>query len=371
VPGVLLKAEVPQLGALRHPAATGRGSADDDHDGGLSGSARRGTARHKAARKQRNPSAQHEALLGLMRLFPETPLRLVLADLQLSYRIRGPLLARSGDPDALGLRIDARLDYHAGGGRSSGQPVLAIIVEAQLSRESDLRWRLCPYLGFVSHDAKCATDVVVLCATQGIAQQMAEPVMLGARGNSITPKAVGPADVPVITSSREALADPGRLVLSAWYHTRRGVARRDAMVSLLVEVIGTLNEIDPERARRYYWLALDILPAQTARRLQEMTESDLVVFAMKKYYPEDYEAATRESRAEGLRQGRREGRREGRAEGRTEGLAQGIVVLLEARDIEVPAGIRKRILSTHSLKQLNEWLRRAATASSADEVVAA
>jgi hypothetical protein len=139
------------------------------------------------------------------------------------------------------------------------------------------------------------------------------------------------------------------------------------MVSLLVEVIGTLNEIDPERARRYYWLALDILPAQTARRLQEMTESDLVVFAMKKYYPEDYEAATRESRAEGLR----EGRREGRAEGRTEGLAQGIVVLLEARDIEVPAGIRKRILSTHSLKQLNEWLRRAATASSADEVVAA
>jgi len=98
-----------------------------------------------------------------------------------------------------------------------------------------------------------------------------------------------------------------------------------------------------------------------------MIDSDLVVFAMKKYYPEDYEAATRESRAEGLRQGRREGR----AEGMTEGFAQGIVMLLEARDIEIPVGIRKRILSSHSLKQLNEWLRRAATASSADEIVAA
>lgn len=91
----------------------------------------------------------------------------------------------------------------------------------------------------------------------------------------------------MITTARDALAHPGLLVLSAWYHTRRGGALRDTMIALLAEVIGTLSEIDPEQARRYHWLALEILPAPTARRLKQMTMtmSDLVQHAMKKYYP--------------------------------------------------------------------------------------
>lgn len=94
-----------------------------------------------------------------------------------------------------------------------------------------------------------------------------------------------------------------------------------------------------------------------------MTESDLVVFAVKKYYPEDYESIGRESRVEGLKQGRREGK--------AEGLAQGIILMLEARDVDLPADIRERILRCHSLRQLTQWLKRAATASTAGEVVAA
>src|SRR5271154_313408 len=103
------------------------------------GGAERGTRREL---KQRNPSVRHQALLELMKLFPETPLRLVLPDLQLGYRVRGPLQARAGDPDAFGLRIDARLDYFDGGDRELIQPMLSIVVEAQLSGERDLRWRL-------------------------------------------------------------------------------------------------------------------------------------------------------------------------------------------------------------------------------------
>lgn len=43
----------------------------------------------RSASKQRNPSARHQALLELMKLFPETPLRLVAPDLQLGYPVRG------------------------------------------------------------------------------------------------------------------------------------------------------------------------------------------------------------------------------------------------------------------------------------------
>jgi hypothetical protein len=211
----------------------------------------------RPATKQRNPSARHQALLELMKLFPETPLRLVAPDLQLGYPVRGLLLARPGDTDAHGLRIDSVLHYYyASEGPATERIALSIIVEAQLSGAGDLRWRLCPYVGFVSHDTCCATDVVILCGTGGLARTMARPVMLGARGSMIVPRAVGPADVPVITPARDALADPGLLVLSAWYHTRRDGALRDTMIALLVEVIGTLSEIDPEQARRY-WLALE------------------------------------------------------------------------------------------------------------------
>jgi hypothetical protein len=63
--------------------------------------------------------------------------------------------------------------------------------------------------------------------------------------------------------------------------------------------------------------------------------------------------------------------REGRAKGRAEGRAQSIVTVLEARDVEVPEDIRKRILACRSLRQLNQWLKRAVTATSAGEVVAA
>lgn len=165
--------------------------------------------------RQKNPSARHQALLELMKMFPETPLRMVAADLQLGYPVPGPLVARTGDTDAHGLRIDARLEYYSGGDTCPSEVVLAIVVEAQLSREADLRWRLCPYIGYVSHDCRCATDIVIICQTRGLAKSLARPMLLGARGSQIVPCAIGPEQVLVIANLQDALSDPGLLMLSA------------------------------------------------------------------------------------------------------------------------------------------------------------
>jgi hypothetical protein len=197
--------------------------------------------------RQKNPSARHQALLELMKLFPETPLRLVAGDLQLGYPVRGPLLARAGDTDAHGLRIDARLEYYAPGEDGSPEVVIALVVEAQLSGEADLRWRLCQYVGYVSHDCRCATDIVIICQTRELARKLAHPVVLGARGSVIVPLAVRPDEIPVISSMADAAADPGRLVLSGWFHTRRGAELREALVGLLTRVTELLYEIDQER----------------------------------------------------------------------------------------------------------------------------
>lgn len=47
-----------------------------------------------------------------------------------------------------------------------------------------------------------------------------------------------------------------------------------------------------------------------------------------------------------------------------------ILAVLAARGIEITPGQRTEIVESPSMKQLDEWLRRAATANSADDVFA-
>ncbi|MES1241560.1 MAG: hypothetical protein ABUT39_08065 [Acidobacteriota bacterium] len=57
-----------------------------------------------------------------------------------------------------------------------------------------------------------------------------------------------------------------------------------------------------------------------------------------------------------------------RAEGKAEGRADAILQVLEARGVAVSPSQRQEILESSGLDRLDRWLRRAATASSADEV---
>jgi hypothetical protein len=90
-----------------------------------------------------------------------------------------------------------------------------------------------------------------------------------------------------------------------------------------------------------------------------MTEDDYIVHAAKRYYPEIWGPAYRA------------GQKHGRAEGMAEACSEDVVTILEARHVEIPDDIAELILCCRDLKQLNRWLKRAATAGSAGEVVAA
>jgi hypothetical protein len=67
-------------------------------------------------------------------------------------------------------------------------------------------------------------------------------------------------------------------------------------------------------------------------------------------------------------EGRLEALAEGRIEGRTEGIVENILVVLEARGVTVPATARKRILAQKDPKRLADWLKKAAVATSANEL---
>src|SRR5688572_23633489 len=57
------------------------------------------------------------------------------------------------------------------------------------------------------------------------------------------------------------------------------------------------------------------------------------------------------------------------AEGRQEGKAEAVLQFLTARGIEVPEAIRQRVLACTDPAVLDGWIRRAALATTAAEVV--
>ncbi|GLZ12241.1 hypothetical protein Acsp04_24760 [Actinomadura sp. NBRC 104425] len=72
--------------------------------------------------------------------------------------------------------------------------------------------------------------------------------------------------------------------------------------------------------------------------------------------------------AEGKAQGIAEGKAQGIAEGEAVGEAKSVLLILEARGITVTDEQRQRVLTCTDLQQLETWVRRAATISSADEL---
>jgi hypothetical protein len=56
-------------------------------------------------------------------------------------------------------------------------------------------------------------------------------------------------------------------------------------------------------------------------------------------------------------------------QGRVEGKAAALLTVLDARGIDVPPFAHARITSCTDLYQLDSWLRRAATANSADDLL--
>jgi len=61
---------------------------------------------------------------------------------------------------------------------------------------------------------------------------------------------------------------------------------------------------------------------------------------------------------------------QGEAEGQAKGEAKAVLAVLEARGIDVPAELRERITTCTDLEQLDTWVRRAATAGTAQDLFA-
>jgi hypothetical protein len=149
-----------------------------------------------------------------------------------------------------------------------------------------------------------------------------------------------PKDVPLLVDVEQALASPALAVFSAICHGRD--ARVDEAFPALSAVLQALG---PTKAILNYDIALAGLPESPRTRWEAFMSTTI----HSEYLSERL--------------------REIDVQGQAKGEVHAVLTVLNARGVQVPDAVREQILACADLDILDTWLRRAATATSAEDVI--
>ncbi|AGP39738.1 hypothetical protein SCE1572_37730 [Sorangium cellulosum So0157-2] len=231
------------------------------------------------------------------------------------------------------------------------RPAMAIVVEVQLGVDLDKPYVWPVYVAQTRARHRCPTRLLAVTIDPKMTRWCSQPIDTGHPGRILVPLVLGPQGVPVVTDAEQAKAAPEVVVLSAMAHGQEEVGE-----AIGVAFLAAAAGLDEERRALYGDLVLSSLNEAARRTLEAM---------MKSGYEFQSEFA-RSYVAKGVEKGREEGMREGTLKS----TAQAVLVVLEARGLEVPADVRERVLVSTDVAELDRWLRRAAVVSDARELLA-
>jgi hypothetical protein len=240
------------------------------------------------------PSHLHEALLQLFRnrplLAPELLQRGLQADLPryTDARIHSADLTEV-QPAEYRADLVVQLMHE--------KPVLAIVLEVQLSRDKRKRYVWPAYAASLHAQLECPVHVLVITACDAVARWAAKPVDIGG-GNIFAPNVVGPLGVPEIEDDLRARADPELAVLSTIAHGHDADFTKAARIAAAAQRASL--GLDSDRAHLYFDLIHTSLSEAARRALRQMM-------------PPNYEyqsAFARKYYGQGKRAGRAQGNRE-------------------------------------------------------------
>ena len=285
------------------------------------------------------PSLDHESLVLLFRNQPELAAQLLREALHVELPVYTEARLASSDltevvptefrADAVVLLVD-------------GNPVLGIIVEAQLSRDDRKRFTWPAYVSVLRARHECPVELLVLTPDSTVAAWASAPIPLdSAAGSVVRPRVLGPDAIPVVTDPEEAARRPELAVLSVMAHGRGEV---DRAVQVALAAVAGVELISDRDMFVLYSDLIDAALSDAARKAFQML-------------PQGYEFQSELIR---------KSLEKGRAEGRAAEKAADVIAVLEARALTVTDAQRERILGCDDLAQLDRWLRRAATVATTD-----
>jgi hypothetical protein len=236
--------------------------------------------------------------------------------------------------------------------RDGPEHVLAVVVERQHRKDARKRASWPAYLVTLYARLDCPAVLVVLCPTDGVACDCAEPIQIGHPGFVLAPLMIGPSATPRVTEPEQARALPELAVLSARAHG-------DEDPRVLDTVMQALDSIDADRRAFYY----DYVLAGLGEAAQKYMEDLMAVATWE--WQSDF---ARTYVGIGHEKGREEGREEGREKGRAEEAARNVLTVLKTRGLMVSDAIRTRITGCTDLETLEAWLARAVTVERPEEL---
>lgn len=205
-------------------------------------------------------------------------------------------------------------------------------------------------------------DVQVLVFTRDLdTTAWRDPIIVrrGGLSHVLRPVIYGRRDLPRLTDPKQIAADPASGVLAVFGHGD------DPEVA---EAFAAAMEFFPEEQGTYYteW-AYDCGPS-LFRNIMEarMATTDWPVSTP--FAKHHYGRGLAEGKAEGMAEGEAKGKAEGEAKGEAKGEANAILTVLATRGIAVPSHHAETILACTDLDQLQQWLTKAVTATTVDDL---
>jgi hypothetical protein len=296
------------------------------------------------------PSHLHEVLVSMFRDRPTLAADVLAGPLGVAVPAFTQAQASSGDlTDAVPTeyRADVVITLSANGAddNAGGDPVLAVVVEAQLRVDPRKRRSWPAYVATLHARLGCPVALLVVCPSAAVAARCGEPIVFGEPPGVVTPLVLGPGQVPVVTDPVRARRNPELAVLSALAHGG-GPDQR----SVVEAVWAALEIVDHDHATLYADVLLTVLPAAA----RDYLEAHMATTTGHRYHS-DFARRYFD---------------QGEAKGEAKGEARAVLAFLDARGIEVPDELRERIVGCTDLEQLDTWVRRAATASTAQDLFA-
>lgn len=218
-----------------------------------------------------------------------------------------------------------------------GVVVFVTVVEVQLAIDPAKRFTWPAYVAVTREEYRCPVDLLVIAPDPEVAKWCEEPIPLGVRRFVLEPPVLKRERIPMVKDAGEASRRPELALISAMAFGDSDEAEEIGRAAL--EGFSTLDQ----KLGAFYSDLLYNAINEAARRVLEAKMRGYVFTS-----PFAVELIQ---------------------EGRDEGFVEALLVLLRARNIDVPRATRERMLAERDHARLQRWFERAITATTLDEVL--
>ncbi|MBX3187499.1 MAG: hypothetical protein KF819_10815 [Labilithrix sp.] len=300
-------------------------------------------------------SSEHQTIAEVIREAPA----IVLALLRAAGVDVPAGLEATGASGSFSIALD---DFNADGAvvlrDERGAVERVVVVEVQRARSDDKRFTLPVYQAIARRRHRAPCEVLVLALDDGFANLLRHPIPLGG-GSFFVATVVGRAELRALPQ-RVARVGPEMAFLRALV-----LGPEDA--SVVLEALGTFDDLPQERAMLYFDQILEALPDALRRDVERELMQQQGYEPKSEFLRNFIERRREEGHVEGHVKGLEQGLEQGREEGRDR-LRSAIRSVLGAREIAMTAAHEQKLVACSDLDVLASWVERAARATSAADV---